>query len=178
VIQCRPHHINGGRPAGPNLEGSGTLVEEHGTTLCRPTAPQVKEALIRSQPGSGRKVRGCAVHHQVYLCQRFLHVIKVDWPTALNPEIRTQALRLLEVPRNYPDLIGRGLQRGGNRARGPTRADNGDLVAPTLPSPEGGGRIWGRPFCESAKESLDVRIPPLQSRTLAGDGVHGSNPSR
>jgi hypothetical protein len=70
-----------------------------------------------------------------------LHLLHIDGSAAHDVEISAQTPRLIEIPRDNPDLR-TGLKGGGYRPRGTAGADDCDATippTPTLPR-KGGGR--------------------------------------
>src|SRR5256885_1796861 len=113
-------------------------MEQHRASLRRPAAAQVEEALVASQPGWRREVRGRGIDDELRAGNRPLHLVHPNGAALEDLEVPAQVLSLLELAGDDPDFGG-GLQGGGHGSGGATRADDGNAqAAPTLPSPPSG----------------------------------------
>src|SRR5437762_1856644 len=149
-------------------------MEQHRASLRRPTAPQVEEALVASQPGWRREIGGRGIDDELRAGNRLLHLVHAKGAAAGDLEVPTKAPCLVELARDDPDF-GSRLQGGGNGPGGAAGADDGDAEAPTLPSPASGG---GYLFVEGAAEPFDVGVPAFQCRAVPADGVDRANAGR
>src|SRR5947207_14807205 len=137
-------------------------MEQHRASLRRPTAPQVEEALVASQPGWRREIGGRGIDDELRAGNRLLHLVHAKGAATEDREVPAEALGLREVAGDHPDFGG-GLQGGGNGSGGAAGADDRNAKAPTLPSPASGG---GYLFGEGAAESFDVGVLAFQCRAV------------